>query len=165
VQPSGVPLNAESGKWVEEELTRATNAWRAQFRGYTRLKRDTEITEADILANHLVVWGDPQSNKLLVKMAKRLPVKWSGREVCIGEEHYSGKQFAPVLIFPNPLNPRKYVVLNSGFTFSDFAKASNAQQTPKLPDYALLDMSVPPAERLAHGVKEAGFFNERWELK
>jgi hypothetical protein len=165
VQPTGRPLNAESGRWVDEELRHATNTWRAQFRGYARVKRDVEITKADIGGNHLVLWGDPQSNRLLGNMAKQLPVRWSGGEVILGEKSYSGKQFAPVLIYPNPLNPRKYVVLNSGFTFSQFAKASNAQQTPKLPDYALVDMMVPAGERLASGIKDAGFFNENWALK
>src|SRR5437868_11200249 len=134
VQPTGLPLTPEFGKWIQEELTRATNAWRAQFRGYVQVKRDTDVTAGDIGTNNLVVWGDPQSNRLLAKMAKQLPVKWSEGQVSLGANHYSAKDFAPVLIYPNPLNPGKYVVLNSGFTFSQFAKASNAQQTPKLPD-------------------------------
>src|SRR4051794_32394771 len=46
VQPTGVALNPESGRWVEAELTHATNSWRAQFRGYARVKRDVETTEA-----------------------------------------------------------------------------------------------------------------------
>ncbi len=37
---------------------------------------------------------------------------------------------APVLIYPNPLNPSRYVVINSGFTFPQNAGLSNAQQTP-----------------------------------
>jgi hypothetical protein len=165
VRPTGQPLSKESGEWVEAELAHATNAWRAQFRGYAPVKRDTEITEADIRENHLVVWGDPRSNKMLAKVAGRLPLKWSGGNLMLAGKSYPSAQVAPVLIFPNPLNPKKYVVLNSGFTFSQFAKASNAQQTPKLPDYALLDISVPAAERLNSGIKHAGFFNEHWDLR
>jgi dienelactone hydrolase len=165
VRPTGQPLSAESGKWVEAEMSRATNGWRAQFRGYAPMKRDTEITESDIRQNHLILWGDPKSNKVLGRLAKGLPVKWSGGEFSLAGRTYSNNEVAPVLIFPNPLNPKKYVVLNSGFTFSEFAKASNAQQTPKLPDYALVEMKVPAAERLAQGIKEAGFFNEAWELR
>jgi hypothetical protein len=165
VRPTGKPLSEEAGRWVELEFARATNAWRAQFRGYVPVKKDTEIQEADLLSNHLVLWGDPASNKLIAKMADRLPVSWRNGQIQLGGKSYSSRQFAPVLIFPNPLNPGKYVVLNSGFTFSEFAKASNALQTPKLPDYALLDMAVAPAERLTRGVKDAGFFNDRWELR
>jgi hypothetical protein len=113
--------------------------------------------------SHLVLCGDTQSNKLLGRMAGRIPVKWSGGEFELRGKTYSISRQAPVLIFPNPLNPEKYVVLNSGFTFSEFEHASNAQQTPKLPDYAVVDITVPVAQRLASGIQDAGFFNERWE--
>jgi hypothetical protein len=63
------------------------------------------------------------------------------------------------MIFPNPLNPERYVVLNSGFTFAAAGNASNAQQTPKLPDYAVLDVERGSAVVLAD------FFDEQWHLK
>ena len=60
----------------------------------------------------------------------------------------------------------RYVVINSGFTFPQYAGASNSQQTPKLPDWAILDLSVPLAERvLGKGVVAADFFGEKWEVK
>ena len=63
----------------------------------------------------------------------------------------------PALIYPNPLNPDRYVVLNSGFTFADAAPTSNALQIPELPDYAVFDL-----ETLR--VADAGFFDEEWRL-
>ena len=49
-----------------------------------------------------------------------------------------------MLVYPNPLNPKKYVVLNSGFTFREFDNLNNARQIPKLPDYAVVDTTVAP---------------------
>lgn len=47
-----------------------------------------------------------------------------------------------------------------------FAAASNSLQTPKLPDWAILDMSVPLDERIGgKGVVDANFFGEHWEVK
>jgi hypothetical protein len=66
------------------------------------------------------------------------------------------------MIYPNPLNPKRYVVLNSGFTFRGFG--SNADQTPKLPDYAIVDVNTPPSTLAPGSIVEAGFFGERWEL-
>lgn len=71
----------------------------------------------------------------------------------------------PVLIYPNPLNPRKYVVLNSGFTFREADYLSNARQTPKLPDWAVIDTTVPPSAHAPGGIADAGFFGEQWELE
>ena len=70
----------------------------------------------------------------------------------------------PVLIYPNPLNPRRYVVLNSGFTFREYDYLNNARQVPKLPDFAVVDVSVPMTSRAPGGIVTAGFFNERWQL-
>jgi hypothetical protein len=53
------------------------------------------------------------------------------------------------------------VVLNSGFTFRGFG--SNADQTPKLPDYAILD--IGKTEPFRDGIASAGFFDEQWGVK
>jgi hypothetical protein len=68
---------------------------------------------------------------------------------------YAAATHAPILIFPNPLNPRKYVVLNSGFTFREADYLSNARQTPKLPDYAIVDITVPPDARFPGKIVQA----------
>ena len=54
-----------------------------------------------------------------------------------------------MLIYPNPLNPKRYVVLNSGFTFREYDYLNNARQTPKLPDWAVIDVTTPPSIALA----------------
>ena len=70
----------------------------------------------------------------------------------------------PVLIYPNPLNPRRYVVLNSGFTFREYDYLNNARQVPKLPDWAVVNTSVKPTSRVPGEIVAAGFFDERWRL-
>lgn len=162
VKPTGKPLNEALGKWVANELAYATNQWRAQFRGDAMVKDDTAVTDVDLAAANLILWGDPQSNQLLKRLLSKLPLKWDGSSVSIGSSSGAADKLAPVMIFPNPLNPKRYVVLNSGFTFAEFGPASNAQQTPKLPDFALVDVSVPRERRLKEGVVAAGFFDERW---
>ena len=51
---------------------------------------------------------------------------------------------------------------HSGFTFRAGATVSNAQQTPKLPDWALIDVTKPSSERAAGEILAAGFFDEFW---
>jgi hypothetical protein len=71
---------------------------------------------------------------------------------------------ALILIHPNPLNPKRYVFLNGGFTFRDFDYLNNARQVPMLPDWAIVDLTVPPSSRWPGRVVDAGFCGERWEL-
>jgi hypothetical protein len=56
------------------------------------------------------------------------------------------------------------VVLNSGFTFRETDYKSNAMQTPKLPDYAVVDTTTPPNGRFAGKIVLAGFFDEHWNF-
>ena len=93
----------------------------------------------------------------------RLPLKWNKENVQIGEHRYDASHHVPVLIYPNPLNPKRYVVLNSGFTFREYDYLNNARQVPKLPDFAFIDIDVPVSSRSPGGVVGAGFFNENWE--
>lgn len=164
VKPSGKAANGAVGAWAEKEFQHATEHWRKQFRGDAPVKADTEVTEADIKNNNLVLWGDPSSNAVLAKIADKLPVKWTDKGVLVGVDTYAAGTHVPVLIYPNPLNPKKYVVLNSGFTFREYDYLNNARQVSKLPDYAVIDVTTPPNSRYPGKVVRAGFFGEKWEL-
>jgi len=158
VRPTGAAQNVQTASWISAQLAKATNEWRAQFRGDARVKDDTQVTDADIAAHNLVLFGDPRSNKLLARIADKLPIRWDAYSVKIGDKSFPAATHAPVFIFPNPLNPKRYVVVNSGFTFAAAGLGSNAQQTPKLPDYAVLNVADG-------SVALAGFFDEQWRLK
>lgn len=163
VRPTGTPMNAAVGKWVSAELARAVDHWRKHYRGDVRIKDDTAVTDADLAAYHLVLWGDPQSNAELAKIADRLTIKWDARGVHLPGKDFAADGFAPVLIQPNPLAPHRYVVVNSSFTFRDYDYLNNARQTPKLPDWAIVDLSQPPGSRFPGKIATAGFFGEKWE--
>ncbi len=164
VKPSGKPLNDKVGTWAEKEMGHAVDHWRKQFRGEARVKNDDAVTEADIKDNNLVLWGDPQSNAVLAKIADKLPIRWDAQGVTLGPKTYDVGRYVPLLIYPNPLNPKRYVVVNSGFTFREYDYLNNARQVPKLPDYAVIDLNVPVSSRFPGGVVTAGFFDEQWRL-
>src|SRR6266850_1633429 len=164
VRPTGKPMNDKVGAWASAEMAHAIEQWKLQFRGEPRVKDDTEITDADIGARNLVLWGDPASDRLLARVADSLPIKWSASELRVGNRTYTTDLHVPVLIYPNPLNPKRYIVLNSGFTFREYDQLNNARQVPKLPDYAIVDLNVPVSARAPGGIVEAGFFDEQWAL-
>lgn len=165
VRPSGKPLNPELGTWVESELTAARHLWRAVFRGDTPVIADTALTDADIASKNLVLWGDPTSNKVLARLLAtgKLPLTWDAKSLTFRGQTYPSANHAPILIFPNPLNPARYVVLNSGIDFRTEGYGNNAHQTPKLPDWAVVDLRTPPGPRWPGKIVDAGFFDEAWK--
>ncbi|MFN3323580.1 MAG: prolyl oligopeptidase family serine peptidase [Bryobacteraceae bacterium] len=163
VRPTGKPAAPGTVGWVASEQQRAIREWRRIFRGDAIVRDDSEIDDAEIARSHLVLWGDPGSNKVLARIADRLPVRWVGQELVLGDRRYPAGTHAPILIYPNPLNPKKYVVLNSGFTFRQHHHVTNSLQTPKLPDYAIVDTTTPADESAPGRIAAAGFFGEKWE--
>lgn len=164
VKGTGKCAHEKVTKWVEGESQHAVDHWRKQFRGHARVKNDSDIKDEDIAAHNLVLWGDPSSNAILAKIADKLPIKWDAKQITVGSETYAADKHVPVLIYPNPLNPNRYVVLNSGFTFREYDYLNNARQVPKLPDWAIIDLDTPPNPRSPGKVVAADFFNGYWKL-
>ncbi len=165
VSPSGKCASPTVEKWVQSEMKHAIVHWRQQFRGDARVMQDSQITDKEIVASNLVLWGDPQSNQILKKIIDKLPIQWNQEMIVVGNKQYAADHHAPVLIFPNPLNPEKYVVLNSGFTYREYAYLNNARQVPMLPDWAIIDLRTPAGSQYPGKVADANFFDEFWRLK
>ncbi len=163
VRPTGKPLNEKAGAWTSRELAHATKMWRDVFRGDAPVKDDTALTPQEIDNNNLVLWGDPSSNEILAKLLPQLPLTWTADKIVFRGKTYDASHYAPILIFPNPLHPEHYVVLNSGMDLRDDAYGSNAVQTPKLPDYAIVDLDTPPGPKWPGKIVDAGFFDENWK--
>jgi predicted esterase len=165
VRPTGTAANEAAGEWAASELERAIEHWRRHFRGDARVVNDTDVTEEMIQSANLVLWGDPSSNSVMAKVAEKLPVKWTEKQIVVGDKTYDAAHHAPILIYPNPLNPDRYVVFNSSFTFREYAYLNNARQVPMLPDWAVIDLRTPPGNVWPGKVAAADFFDEQWQLK
>ncbi len=159
VRGTGAPWSPAAAAYAAGALRRFTEDWRFGFRGELPVRDDTEAGETAAEGN-LVLFGDPGSNRILARIVDRLPLRWTHDGLDIAGRHY-GSDHVPVLIYPNPLNPRHYVVINSGHTFTRAdLDASNANLFPKLPDWAVL--------QVGHGaprVVAADFFDERWQIR
>jgi hypothetical protein len=165
VKPSGACRSEATDKWVREELEHAVTHWRRQMRGDALVKLDNEVTADDIASSNLVLWGDSQANTFLAKVADKLPIRWTNAALKVGDRSYDASCHVPVAVYPNPLNPEKYLVLNSSFTYREYDYLNNARQVPKLPDWAVIDVRTPTNGRYPGKIVDADFFNERWELK
>jgi pimeloyl-ACP methyl ester carboxylesterase len=164
VQPTGSTTTA-AGRWAQAEMERAIREWRRHFRGEVRLKPDTAVTDQDIAQHHLILWGEPATNAVMKRITPHLPIQWTADALRAGDRSFDPAQHALISVYPNPLNPARYVVLNSGFTFREYAYLNNARQVPMLPDWAVVDLRTPPDTVWPGNIAAAGFFDEHWRLK
>lgn len=121
------------------------------------MKDDRAVTASDIANNNLILFGDPWSNSVIAKVIGKLPIRWTKEEIRLAGRTVDASTHAPVLIYPNPLNPNRYVVINSGHTFSDADwRGTNANLYPHIGDYALMTLN---GREIVH----SGFFDEHWK--
>lgn len=163
VPPDRAPANPGVARWVDFELNHFRSRWCALMRGELPEKAAGDLDSDDLRDANLILWGDPESNPMIAEIAARLPVEWQADAFVMRGKSYPRDAHVPVLIFPNPLNPNRYVVLNSGLTFREGHDKTNSQQNPKLPDWAVIGLDRDP-DALAPGrIAAAGFFDEAWK--
>ncbi|WP_253155495.1 prolyl oligopeptidase family serine peptidase [Stieleria tagensis] len=163
VLPSARSDDTVTEKWFRSESEHAQTHWRKHFRGDIRTVVDTELTDQQIADHNLVLFGDDQSNSIIKRIAADLPVQWAADSIRLGEQQFDRAAHAIAMVYPNPLNPDRYIVLNSGVTFREYDYLNNARQTPKLPDWAIIDVSQGATMRDPGKIEAAGFFDESWK--
>jgi hypothetical protein len=160
VRPTGTPWNPAVNQQAIRAMARFDRLWAKFFRGHPYVKDDNDVTAADMAKYHVVLFGDPGSNRVMAKMLAKLPVRWTRDTVTLGGQSYSAKDNFPALIYPNPLHPAKYVVWNTGLTIAD-REYNGDYGMPQWGDYAIVKVKegadVPD-------LVTAGLFDENWRL-
>lgn len=156
------PEGASAGR-EQKLLDEFANNWSRFFRGDLPVARADEATfhpQGLSDGRNLVLFGTPKSNPMIARILPKLrQIKWSENEFRLGGKTYSTKDHIPALIAPNPLNPKRYVVINSGHTFGrkDF-EGTNALLYPRMGDWGVLRVKADGTTE----VVDSGFFDEDW---
>jgi pimeloyl-ACP methyl ester carboxylesterase len=159
VRGTGQPWNTAVHDYTNQRFDVFRSEFAKWMRGDIRVENDTEVSSDDIANYNLVLFGDPGSNSVLAKVIGRLPIQWTRSEITVGSQKFPADGHAVVMIYPNPLNRQRYVVLNTGHTFTAnrITAGTESMFFPRLGDYAVLTT--------AGDVKVAGLFDEQWKVK
>ncbi len=160
VRPTGTPWNEGVNQQALRSLARFDRLYARFLRAHPRTVDDKDVTAADFATYNVVLFGDPGSNKWIAKAIGKLPVKWTRKTVTMAGQNVSASEHFPALAYPSPLNPARYIVINSGLTIED-REYRGDYGMPRLGDYALLKVK---AGADVADVVEAGLFDENWQL-
>jgi len=166
VTGTGETWHPATQKFVDAKVKAFTYDWAKHWRGELPITNEYGVSPNEIKDKHLILFGDPSSNFLLANILPKLPLKWTKDEIEFAGKKYKSSEHVPVMIFPNPLNPSKYVVLNTGHTIpsEDYMK-TNAMLFPRLGDYAILRMTPTAKNAAEYEVATAGLFDEFWKVE
>ena len=163
VPPSTNPKSEKLDRWVDFELDHFRSRWSALMRGDFIESSAGNLDSDDIADANLILWGDPESNPMIAEIVDQLPIEWATDSFTFRGETYSTADHTPTFIFPNPLNPDRYVVINSGLTFRENHDRTNSLQNSKLPDWAVIGLDQLPDGDSPGRIMATGFFDEDWQ--
>lgn len=123
------------------------------------IKADSELTEDDWKAHHLLLVGRPDANAATSRAAGNLPVSFGPASFTLGDETYAHPGTALIVAGENPANPRFQVVAFAGLG-AEATWHSVEHVGPrggKHPDAVLLAEGSPPRDLVARSPgKEKG---------
>ena len=128
---------------------------------------DTAVTEAMMKSAHVVLYGTPGSNAVLERIAGALPIRVEADAVVVGSRRHEGRHVGVRFIYPNPLAPSRYVIVQAG------TNAGIVDKGNKLPefvgDYVVYDpQTVRGQQRRVQGPNRTlaeGHFDDAWRLR
>lgn len=165
VRGTGKSQNENHQAWADWTFNRFRSEFDKWLRADVPIVDDTALDEDMTAGSNLILFGDPTSNSVLKKILPGLPIKWTRDTLTINGQSFSTNDHAVTLIFPNPLNPSKYVVINSGHTFheADF-KNSNSWLFPRLGDIAVQKFTKNDDGSFDEKIVWADNFNSGWRF-
>ena len=165
VTGSGSPWSKSGHEWSNWTLDRFKDEFDKWLRGAVPVVEDVKLSEDDIASKNLILFGDPGSNAVLAKVLDRLPVQWTEDGIEVDGQKYDPATHGLSLVYPNPLNPRRYVVTNSGHTMhtADF-KNSNAWLFPRLGDIAIQKFERQSDGAFKEEIIRGDIFNSQWQF-
>lgn len=140
---------------------KAGHEWVTYAKGRAAIKSDTLVTQEDIARHNLILFGDAESNSLIGRVAPRLPVQISEDEITLAGRSFSRPAANLLMIYPNPLNPSRYVLLNVG-TFWGRHLGIN-HKLDHVPDFIVFkDIRAPDGN---NEFLCAGYFGNNWQFR
>jgi hypothetical protein len=138
--------------------------WWYRANGFVEVLPDTEVTKKIIKDYNLILFGNPVTNSILKWISYRLPLHIEEGRVIADQDTIMG-DLCLIEIYPNPLNPDKFVLVYS--PTSKEAEKLMGLFTPLyagsgLPDFIVYDKAV--LKYGWAGVVATGFFDKDWKF-
>jgi acetyl esterase/lipase len=146
-------LAAQVEKWADD--------WDRFADGRPPVLLDTQVTDAVIESRSLILFGTPETNSVLARLHDRLPLKIGRQRFEVAGRTYTGADLGLVMCYPNPLNPKRYVVIYSGQLYGE--KCGINHKHDLLPDFLVFNTRrFNYDDTNEHEV--AGFFDLNWRI-
>ncbi len=141
--------------------TQFADDWNRYAEGRVTILRDTDVTPELMQAKGLVLFGLPETNAVIGRVADKLPLKLSRTETVLPD----GKRFPAagtglILTYPNPLAPQRYLLIVNGQHWGE-GRGQN-HKFDRIPDFTIFTAEPFPGIGSNHFLA-AGLFDSNWQ--
>jgi pimeloyl-ACP methyl ester carboxylesterase len=146
-----------------DQARRAAREWQQFADGIPEVKPDTAVTDEDLKARNVVLFGDERTNSLVTRMRDKLPFRMENGTVRIGERTYDYKAdgLGFMLCYPNPLAVNRLAVVCVGLFWGDALPINH--KFDLLPDFIVYSGEVDMSDKTNRFLC-AGFFDKDWRF-
>ncbi|MEO7719581.1 MAG: prolyl oligopeptidase family serine peptidase [Capsulimonas sp.] len=146
-QSSDPAVNAFCRQSADDFVAR----WRKAQHCAPRVFLDTQITDGDITRYSLYLIGGANANAVTARLAKQLPLQIDKSTITIAGRAFEAPDAAYQAIFPNPLNPERYVRVCGATSAGAMTKLWSIPEDAY--DFGIVDART--GEPIAYGVFDA----------
>ncbi len=130
----GTGPDAGANRYAAEELQKRFLDW---FEGALPLRKDFEVSEADLTDRDVIFVGRPESNSALARLAPRIGLRYEGQAFEVDGKTYASERHALLLAASSPLNPKRMVMVMAGNSALETVRAVSA--SPESAEYMVLE--------------------------
>ena len=133
--------------------------WYEAANGVPPMVLADEVSKDDIANRNLILFGTPRTNSFLGNIEDYLGVRWLEAGWVVGGKYFDRKGKGVVFIAPNPLNPKRYIVVMDGLFYGDHLSFNHKWDL--VPDVIVFD-----ARKESDGTNKfllAGFKDSFWK--
>jgi len=140
--------------------------WWHRANGYVDVLPDTEVTDVEVRNRNLILFGGPAENEITSRINSKLPIRLEKGSFRVGKKVIRGRGLAAEFIYPNPLNPEKFVFVHEGSDSLGLGISTSfgtIYSGAGLPDFIIFDETVKL--RGWGGALCTGFFDTDWGIR
>ncbi len=157
----GTPIEKENINAIADTID---DFWYDQFYAHCIVKYDYEINNDDIESANLILLGNYNSNSILKSIKGKIPLYIGEDSIQIGKELIHGKELGFYMVYPNPINTKRYIAMIGYNHPWYFSLGQEPGVNKDITNYGWNDYKIWKA-RKPELIWTSGYFNKHWETE
>lgn len=144
----------QAGRNWENLARKVAEQWEKKRFARPRMMKLSEFSPKEAKTANLIYFGFPDAIPFLKKYPGFLPIECDSHSVKISNNKINHKHIAVEFIYPNPINRKRYLLINTGISRLNLGDGTL--------DFIAVDRSKPRND--LQWVLAAGYFNQIWDV-